>query len=267
MRGRVWLTRCIAGAVLFAGPFTAIAQAPLAGALPGRTVELHGLHQPVSNGYGDWSGAYARVIVPGARNTLFLDALGVRGFGERGVQGGVAHRLAWNDRWFHMLGVNVGDGSPLFPRYRTDGLIGRRWGATGAVQTVAGASYVQSIATLSDVALLGAATWYAPNGFVLESGIRYNTSRPGDINSHRVHAIAMYAPNSRRSFSTRLIGGTEGWQIVNVGTTLTRFASQELALAWRERIGTSRALNVQFDRYSNPYYTRMGVTLGVAQYW
>ena len=40
MRGRVWLTRCIAGAVLFAGPFTAIAQAPLAGALPGRTVEL-----------------------------------------------------------------------------------------------------------------------------------------------------------------------------------------------------------------------------------
>ena len=150
MRGRVWLTRCIAGAVLFAGPFTAIAQAPLAGALPGRTVELHGLHQPVSNGYGDWSGAYARVIVPGARNTLFLDALGVRGFGERGVQGGVAHRLAWSD---------------------------------------------------------------------------------------------------------------------NVGTTLTRFASQELALAWRERIGTSRALNVQFDRYSNPYYTRMGVTLGVAQYW
>jgi YaiO family outer membrane protein len=135
------------------------------------------------------------------------------------------------------------------------------------VQTVAGASYVQSIATLSDVALLGAVTWYAPKGLVLESGIRYNTSRPGDITSHRVHAIAMYAPNARRSFSTRVIGGTEGWQIVNVGTTLTRFASQEVALAWRERINASLALNVQLDRYSNPYYTRMGVTLGVARYW
>ena len=252
-------------ALAIALPALARAQAPLSGGLAGRTVELHALHQPVTNNFGDWSGAYARVILPTERQTLFIDALGVRGFGEQGMQGGVAHRFDWSDRWFHMLGATAGDGSPLFPRYRTDGLIGRRWGVSRTLQTIAGASYVQSVTTLSDVALIGAITWYAPRGVILESGLRLNNSRPGDIQSHRIHGIAMYTPNARRSFSARIIAGTEGWQLVGA-STFTRFSSQELAFAWRERVGAS-AINVQLDHYSNPHYRRAGVTLGVARYW
>lgn len=265
MRWTLRVIGSVAASTAFVLPL--YAQAPLAGGLVGRTVEVQALHQPVTNNYGDWSGVYGRVIFPTARQTLFLDALVLRGFRERGVQAGVAHRFDWSPRWFHLWGVNAGDGSPLFPRYRTDGLVGRRWGASGSLQTVAGASYVQSVTELSDVALLGGITWYAPRGLVLESGIRYNTSRPGNIRSHRLHGIAMYTPNTRRSFSTRVIGGTEGWQLVGAGATLARFASQEVALAWRERLGNSTAINLQLDAYRNPFYTRSGVTFGVARYW
>ncbi len=244
-----------------------LAQAPLAGGLAGRSVEAHAFHQKVSNDYGDWTGVYLRGVFPGTKQTFFTDVLALRGFREEGFQGGIAHRYDWSDRWFHLAGVNAGDGSPLFPRYRADALIGRRWGASRTIQTVAGASVVQSVEELKDVAALGAITWYAPRGFVLESGVRFNTSSPGSVKSHRVHGIAMYTPSSRRSFSVRGIAGTEGWQIVGAGTTLTQFSSQELSLAWRERIESKTAINLQLDGYRNPFYTRSGVTLGVARYW
>lgn len=257
----------IALMLLGAIPASSSAQAPLAGGLIGRTVELHAFHQTVTNNYGDWDGIYGRVIYPGERQTLFVDGLALRGFRERGVQAGVTHRFDWSNAWFQMIGVNAGDGAPLFPRYRADASIGRRWGSSHNLQTTAGASYVQSVTTLSDVAVLGALTWYAPGGFVLESGVRYNTSRPGRIKSHRIHALAMYTPNSRRSFGMRMLAGSEGWQIVSDETTLTQFSSQEAALSWRERIGDTFALNLQADLYTNPFYTRSGVTLGVARYW
>jgi YaiO family outer membrane protein len=265
-RTRAWL---IAATLLAAVPVHPLsAQAPLAGGIAGRTVEVHGLYQRVTGGYGDWRGSYARLILPGASDVLFLDALALEGFGERGVQAGIAHRHDWTSRWFHLLGVNAGDGTPIFPRARVDALVGRRWGEGRTVQTTAGASYVKSVTELYDVAALGNVTWYAPRGFIVETGVRYNSSRPGDIQSHRVHGIAMWTtPDARRSFSTRVIAGTEGWQIVNINTTLTKFASQEVAVAWRERVGRSLATNVQLDAYRNPFYTRAGVTVGVARYW
>ena len=55
--------------------------------------------------------------------------------------------------------------------------------------------------------------------------------------------------------------------MINTTTTLQRFNSHELSLAWREKVSSQWALNAQFDQYVNPFYTRSGVTLGVARYW
>lgn len=243
------------------------AQAPMGGGFAARVAEAHGFYQQVTNDFGDWQGAYARVVLPWERDVLLIDALTAQGFTLRGTTGGLAHRHDWTSRVFHMLGVNVGDGSPLFPRYRTDGLLGLRWGASRNVQTTLGASFVQSVTDLSDVAAIGAITWYAPHGLVLETGARLNTSRPGNIRSHRLHGVAIYTPNTVRSFSLRAIAGTEGWQIAGPTTTLMRFSSREVALGWRERVTDSFAINLQFDGYRNPFYSRAGVTLGVARYW
>lgn len=248
-------------------PWQTSAQAPLAGGLPGKWLELNGFAQPVSNRYGDWSGLYGRLVRPSATDTWYGDVLALRAFGEQGLQVGAAHRHDWNDRLFHVLGANIGSGAAILPRMRTDGSVGLRLGSHREWQVTAGGSYVRSVTDLYDIAATGSVAWYAPRAFMLEIGGRQNWSRPGDIKSHRLFGAATLTPSPRRSFSLRAIGGTEGWQTLTSTTTLRRFHSSEISLAWREKPFERWAFNLQGDRYGNPFYTRAGVTLGVARYW
>jgi YaiO family outer membrane protein len=252
---------------LASGAHRATAQAPLAGGLGGRTLEAQVLYQTVSNGYGDWRGAYLRGIMPSERNTLYIDALALDAFHERGVQTGVTWRHDWTSRFFDVLGGSVGSGAPILSRARVDASIGTLLGPARQVQVTVGASYVKSVNALSDVAGTASIAWYLPKGLLVEVGGRYNVSRPGDVASHRLSAVSIWTPSPRRSFSLRAIGGSEGYQVLGAQTTLTRFNSKELSLAWREKVGGPWALSVQGDHYTNPYYTRAGVTLGVARNW
>lgn len=266
MRSKSWLTLALVVCTTTAtAPLRA--QAPLAGGLPGRWIEVNALAQSVTNDYGDWTGVYVRGVRPSARDTWYVDALALDAFGERGVQVGLAQRHDWNSRIFQLIGVNVGNGASIMPRGRADGALGVRLGAKRAWQATAGVSYVNSVTELSDLAGVASIAWYAPHAVMLEAGVRYNTSRPGNITSHRLSTTAVWTPAPRRSFSLRAIGGSEGWQIVRTGTTLTRFHSQEFALSWREKVTSSLAVSAQGDWYNNPFYTRSGVTVGVSRYW
>jgi|GEM_PF-1204758 len=257
----------VVGTLLCSTPRALVAQAPLAGGLAGGWIEANAFAQSVSNGFGNWQGAYLRAVRPSARDTWYVDGLALRAFNESGAQLGVAHRHDWSGRVFHLLGANVGNGASILPRARADGAIGLRFGPARRLQATAGLSYVKSVATLSDLAGVASLAWYAPHNLVIDIGGRYNTSRPGNIHSHRLSTTVMWTPSAKRSLSARLIGGSEGWQIVRTGITLTRFHSNEASLAWREKISAHSALSAQADWYTNPFYTRSGVTLGVARYW
>ena len=212
------------------------AQAPLAGGLPGRWIEANALVQSVTGGYGDWQGGYVRAVLPSARDTWYADALALHAFGERGIQVGATHRHDWNTRFFHMLGASVGNGASIMPRGRVDGGVGVRLGAERRWQAMGGASYVKSVSELSDVAGVASLAYYAPIAVMIETGARYNVSRPGDVASHRLWLSSSWTPSPRRTLSLRAIGGSEGWQTVRIGTTLARFHSQELSAAWREKV-------------------------------
>jgi len=242
------------------------AQAPL-GIFGGKWIEAGLTAHQVSGDLGDWRGAWVRSVVPsGDRNTFWADAIALEAFGERGVQVGLAHRHDWTGRFFHLAGVTVADGAPIFPRVRADVQAGVRLGASRSVVASAGVSHVRSVQNLTDAALTGAVAWYAPHGLILETGIRANTSWPGRIRTARVSGGATWM-GARRSFSVRGIGGEEGWQVLSAQTALVRFSSQEVAVAWRERLGARWSTAVQLDRYDNPTYTRTGFTLGVARSW
>jgi YaiO family outer membrane protein len=262
--GRVF-AGAIALCVSAASP--AKAQSTLAGGLPGSWVEANVFGQSVTNDYGHWSGAYLRFASPSGNNTWYADALALNAFGESGGQVGAAHRHDWSPRVFHMLGANVGSGASILPRVRADASLGVRLGERKMWQAVGGLSYVKSVTELYDFAPFASLAWYGPHSLMVEVGGRYNTSNPGDIKSHRILATSVWTPKPTRTFSFRFTGGTEGYQTVSVGTLITKFASQDVALAWREMVSTSFAIHVQVDGYQNPYYTRSGVTLGVARYW
>lgn len=243
------------------------AQSTLAGGLPGRWVEANVFGQVITNDYGNWSGAYLRYANPVTSDTWYADALALRAFGESGAQLGAAHRHDWTPRLFHMVGVNVGSGASILPRFRADASLGVRLGETRSWQATGGVSYVKSVTELYDVAPVASIAWYGPQGLMIDVGGRYNFSNPGDIRSYRITATTVWTPSPRRTFSLRAGGGTEGYQTVSVGTIITRFQSEELALAWREMVSKSVAISLQVDGYHNPYYTRSGATLGVARYW
>jgi len=250
-----------------AGATPAYAQAPLAGGLPGAWFEVNTFRQRVTNDFGDWSGVYLRGVKPGARDTYYAEVLALEAFGERGVQGGVTHRHDWSPSFFHTLGATVGSGASILPQGRVDGTLGTRFGDRKQWQATAGGSYVKSVTALFDVAATSSLAWYAPRVLLLETGVRFNISRPGEVRSHRLFGAAVLTPSPRRSFSVRAIAGTEGWQIVNTTITLQRFASQEYSLSWREKISGPWALTLHGDAYRNPFYVRSGGTIGVARYW
>lgn len=248
-------------------PARASAQAPMPGGLSGAWVEANVFAQDVTNGFGDWSGLYVRGVRPSAKNTFTVDALRLNAFGQSGLLIGAAHRHDWNSSFFHVLGANVGSGVPILPDYRLDGLLGVRFGDRKQWQATGGASYVQSVFELSDVAATASLAWYAPRALVLELAGRYNVSRPGNITSYRITRSVTYTPSPRRSFSLRQIDGTEGWQIIDVSRTLQKFRSDDWGVAWREKLGDHWALSLQGDRYHNPFYTRVGATIGAAYYF
>ena len=259
------LVACLAALLLF--PRLTGAQAPLTGGLTGASLEANVFGQGVTNRFGDWSGLYVRGIKPMTSDTWYADLLALRAFGLRGTQVGLAHRHDWNRRIFHAIGGNMGDGSPIVPRYRVDGSVGLRMGNRSQWQVTAGGSFVQSITELHDVAATGSIAWFAPRIVVLELSARLNTSNPGNVKSQRIAGLVTVTPSQRRSFSLRTIGGTEGWQIISSTRTLQQFASQEVSLSWREKLTPRWALSVQGDLYRNPFYLRSGVTLGAARYW
>ncbi len=268
-RHRVRLAKRTIGAALFLlalSSASAAAQAPL-GIFAGKWAEAGVLAHEVSNDFGDWRGAWARAVIPsGPRDIVWAEALALEAFGERGVQVGIAHRHDWNRRFFHLAGVSTADGAPIFPRLRADLQAGVLLGPARTVVATVGVSHVRSVRELTDAALTGSLAWYAPHGFILETGVRANTSWPGRISTARVSG-AMTWMSPRRSFSLRGIGGEEGWQILSAQTALTRFSSHEVSAAWRERVGDRWSTSLQVDRYENPTYTRTGLTLGLARTW
>lgn len=255
------------GSALATVPVGVAAQAPMPGGIAGAWVEANVFGQGVTNDFGDWAGLYVRGVRPTPKNTFTVDALRLQAFNQTGLLIGAAHRYDWNATFFHVLGANVGSGVPILPDYRVDGLLGVRFGGRKQWQATGGASYVKAVTELSDIAGTASLAWYAPKALVLEVAGRYNISRPGNIESYRVINSITYTPAPRRSFSLRQIQGTEGWQIISIERTLQRFRSNDWGLAWREKLGAHWALSLQGDRYTNPFYSRTGVTVGAAYYF
>lgn len=224
-------------------------------------------HHTVSNDYGDWSGAYARAVLPvGGRDILYGDAVSQRAFGDRGSYVALADRHEWGGGFFTIASAGHGFEARFFPEWRADAIAGQRFGSRKNVVATAGASYVKSRDVYRDLAAVGSLSVYL-TGIVIEAGARWNTSTPGNVRALRGYSAITAVPSARRSVALRVGGGEEGYQLLGTTRTLQRFTSQEASVAWRERVSTGWGVLLQADGYRNPYYTRAGGTLGVARYF
>jgi YaiO family outer membrane protein len=260
---------------LFLGLATASAAAqvappPTAPATPSGPVswvEAGGFYQHVSNGFGSWTGGYARLVLAGTRNAWYLDAKAQEAFRDRGVYGSLANVHSFGSRLYTQLGVGAGTGKYVLPDLRADGSVTLKLGAARALLFTAGGTYVKSKSIYDDQALFASLTWYATPSVLLEAGGRLNWSDPGAVRSARVRG-ALTAGRTGGTILTLLgSAGTEGYQLTSAPVTLQKFKSQDAGVSLRQWLGGHLGIVAAGEWYHNPFYTRAGGSLGLFHAW
>jgi YaiO family outer membrane protein len=261
------LSTLLFSAIALAQPgASALAQAP--GRVVGSSfVEAGAFYQPVTEGFGDWKGGYARAVVTSQKNAWYLEAKSQEAFRDRGSYGSISNVHTLSDRVYSQLGIGGGTGGYVLPDLRVDGALSLKLGHSKAVVVTVGATLVAAKQDFSDKAAFGTLTWYVGPGVVAEIGARFNSSNPGGVGSGRGTVALTLGRVGRHLVVLRGGAGTEGYQLTGGAAALRRFKSQEAGVSWRQWIARRWGLVFGADWYHNPFYTRAGLTIGGFRAW
>ena len=247
---------------------SAAARAQAPGAPAGSSwIEAGGFYQPVTKGFGDWKGGYARAVIAGPSNVWYLETKAQEAFHDQGFYASLANVHTFSDRLYTHVSVGGGSGEYVLPDLRADGSISLKLGTSRALVATVGVTLVDAKAGFSDKAAFGSLTWYAQPRLLIEIGARFNSSNPGAVGSGRGTAAFTLGRQGQRLVSLRGSAGTEGYQLTGVASALRRFSSQEAGIAWREWIGLRWGSVLGAEWYHNPFYSRTGLTIGVFRAW
>ena len=248
-----------------AAPLAAQAQPP---APPGSSwIEAGGYYHHVTGPFGDWRGGYARGVFAGARDVWYLDARAQRAFNDDGVYGSIANVHTWTSRFYMQLGVGAGTGRYVLPALREDLSLNFKLGRARSVILTVGETYVDSHLIYEDKAFFGSLSWYAGGTVLVEAGGRVNWSNPGSVRSGRGSGALTLGRFGGSQVTLRGGAGTEGYQLIGLGTPLRMFSSQEASGALRQWLSGGWGMVLQGDWYHNPFYTRTGGQLGLFRAW
>lgn len=230
-------------------------------------VEAGGFYHQVTEGFGSWTGGYARAVLAGPRNTWYLDARGQEAFRDRGGYGSAANVHSFSPWLYTQVGAGGGSGRFVLPDLRLDGSLTLKLGAARRLLLTAGGSYVDAKLGYRDKVLFGSLTWYATPSVLVEGGGRLNWSDPGAVRSERVSGALTVGRVGRGVLTLRGGAGTEGYQLLAPSLALRKFRSQEAALSLRHWLGGRLGVVLAGEWYHNPFYTRAGGSLGVFHAW
>jgi len=227
-------------------------------------VELGVERHVLSDGFGNWQGAYLRgAWQPDARNTLNFELVDTRRFGESGRYAtlGLTHIL--DDRWHVSAALGAGDGAFFWPAWRADVAINRKWLADRSlVGTLGYTHYVAPDGHVDRTALLALA-WYAPRHFVLQAGLRPNRSSPGGIRSDSAFAAVTWGEDGKQYLSLRHDRGREAYQTIGPDVVLVDFPSHVTSVTWRRWVTAGCGFNLRLEHYQSTVYERSGGDAGI----
>ena len=223
-------------------------------------VERHGL----SNGFGQWQGAYLRgTWRPGTANTLNFELVDSRRFGQSGRYAALGLTRDFDDRWYGSAAVGVGDGAFFWPDWRVDLTIHRKWLADRSlVGTLGYTHYVAPDGHVDRTALLALA-WYAPRHFIFQGGVRPNRSSPGGIRSQSAFAAVTWGEDGKQYLSLRHNRGREAYQTIGQDVVLVDFPSHVTAVTWRRWVTPRCGFNLRLEHYESTVYARRGGEAGI----
>jgi YaiO family outer membrane protein len=225
-------------------------------------VEVGGSYRQLTNGFGDWSGGYARGVLATGKNIWSAEVNGQHEFGDAGVYLAAGDTYNFNSDWYASLTLGSSVGGFFWPRFRADGFVNRKWLRRKQFITTLGYGYYASKDVHRDQSVFVGTTYYFRGPWILEDGVRFNVSNPGVVFSPAGFAAVTEGRNKHHYVTVNVGVGQEGYQIVGPTTVLTRFPSQNMTMTWRQWTGKTWGFNLVGDYYHNPFYERGGGSFG-----
>jgi YaiO family outer membrane protein len=225
-------------------------------------VEVGGSYRQLTNGFGDWSGGYARGVLTTGANTWNAEVNGQHEFGDGGVYVAAGDTYNFNSAWYASLTIGSSVGGFFWPRLRADAFVNRKWGTRKQLITTLGYGYYASKDVHRDQSVFIGTTYYFQGPWIVEDGVRFNVSNPGVVFSP-AGFVAVTEGRNKHHYVTANVGfGQEAYQIVGPSTVLTRFPSQTVTITWRQWMGKSWGFNLVGDFYHSSFYERGGGSFG-----
>jgi YaiO family outer membrane protein len=226
-------------------------------------VEVGGSYLPLSDGFGHWSGGYARTSITQGKNVWFAEINGQHEFSDAGVYYAVADTYTISPDWYGSLTVGSSAGGFFWPRFRADGFINKKWLRRKQFITTLGVAYYESKDVHRDHTFYAGSTYYFTKPWIVEEGVHFNLSNPGTVYSPSAF-VAVTEGHDKHYYITARVGlGEEAYQLVGPTATLNDFKSQTVTVTWRKWVHKSWGINLVGDFYHSPFYSRGGSIFGV----
>jgi YaiO family outer membrane protein len=225
-------------------------------------VEAGGSYRQLTDGFGDWSGGYARGVFAVGKNIFNGEINGQHEFGDGGVYLAAGDTYNFNPDWYASLTLGSSVGGFFWPRFRADAFLNRKWLSRKQLITTLGYGYYNSKDVHRDQSVFLGTTYYFVKPWIFEDGIRFNVSNPGTVFSAAGFVALTEGTNKHHYITVNAGFGEEAYQIVGPNTVLSQFQSQNLTITWRQWAGKNWGFNLVADYYHSPYYQRGGGSFG-----
>jgi YaiO family outer membrane protein len=230
-------------------------------------LELSAGFQNLSGGYGGWRDLTLRGtwhdINSLPSHVLQGEVSADRRFNQDGSFVGLSDTYTFNDDWYSRLAVGFGDGAFYLPRYRVDATLYKKWLPDRSLVSSVGLGHYKAPDGHTDSSVSLGLVYYFASPWIAEGGVRLNSSNPGAIRTQQQFAALTYGRVKQDLVTARYAWGGEGYQTISASTQLVNFASREASLSWRHWFNPHTGVIVGANRYTNPFYSRSGLNVGI----
>jgi YaiO family outer membrane protein len=144
------------------------------------------------------------------------------------------------------------------PRYRVDAQVGAKLFKSQRVVVLAGGFHRSVRDGHFDSAGIGELQWYATGFLVLQAGVRYQLSNPGNASSLYYDGAITLGRFGKTTVTLHGGYGGEAYQIIDPLVIYTDFESASAQVSWRQWVRRGAGFELSASYYENPYYQRSG---------
>lgn len=228
-----------------------------------RSLELSAGAQNLSGGFGNWRDVTLRGAYGAGAHVFQGELSHHHRFGQSGTFVGVSDTYTFSPDWHASVALGAGDGAFYLPKARIDATLYRKFLPGRNLVGSVGVGYYDAPTGYTDRSVSLGAAYYFEAPWIVEGGVRFNTSNPGSVKSQQQFVALTWGRNKQDLVTGRYGWGSEGYLAVAAGAQLVNFNSREASLTWRHWLTPSTGVLVGANRYTNPSYRRSGVNVGV----